>query len=654
MAETTEKKKWNIDAEKIRDPKWAKVKAHFDAAKVQMQLRTNHHELYGLLAKNKSIHEWSIRKGNTKYFSEGSVQYILRKTLSDTIQRVPDGELKTPYDKNSWQNIVLQYLFDNKVMWSEYEGIDMMSNLTNTYKMAFIYAFAPVRVGFEKDYDDDYRVTFNLENWRDVFINPDCTDIRNPNVVYFRQYLNAEEIKALIDMKTGAVAATYDADTVKWLVENKPWSAKDFESEKLADQLKGSTATHSVEFITAYKKGADEFVTYCTKTGSVFRRVKNHDPRKGIPWIFCNLETDPDFPLGLSQVEFLLADQQFNDLFQTSAYKNLLLAMEPPIMVGGWETNPSSYKMEPRKIWNIGNNPNNVKVEPVKVDNSVLAGWAQTRDAISAAMARNLNVMDGTIAADAGVGYSKTAPGVEAQQYNKTININQYQKRMEFFVSQWANMALRLYLSSQGGEHLITVDEETRLRLIDVGCEDMIDGTKIRVDFDELSAEAVEFQVRTGSLVELKEDQERQALTELAQPFVQNLNGWSDENRQVIENEVLLPIAKRLLELSDVDIAQTMADSLSTQMAKAMMGDMQAQIDQQGMQMAGMQEQMDQMAAAPQPSVAPEEGGLPPAEPLPMPEEPVDYMGSMAPEAAPVPEETPGQEVGSLEELLQL
>ena len=44
------------------------------------------------------------------------------------------------------------------------------------------------------------------------------------------------------------------------------------------------------------------------------------------------LEPDADFPIGVSQVEFLLADQQFNDLFQTSAYKNLLLAMEPPIM----------------------------------------------------------------------------------------------------------------------------------------------------------------------------------------------------------------------------------------------------------------------------------------------------------------------------------
>ena len=656
----TDEKKWNISAEAIKDTGFSKMKARFDAAKVQMQLRTSHHELYGLLAKNKSIHEWSIRKGRTKYFSEGSTQYILRKTLGDTIQRVPDGELQTPYDKNSMENIVLQYLFKNKIMWSEFEGIDMMSNLTNTYKMAFIYGFAPVRIGFEPDYDGDARVSYNLESWKDVFINPDCTNILRPEVVYHREYLSEDELRALLSDEDTIIDPTFDEDVVKYVIENELWGAKQWESEKLADQLKGSTATHSVELVTEYRRGSKEFVTWCPAANAIIRRVKNYDPRKGIPWIFCVLETDPDFPLGVSQVEFLLADQQFNDLFQTSAYKNLLLAMEPPIMVSGWETNPASYKFEPRKIWNLGNNPNNVKVEPVKVDNSVLSNWATTREAIASAMTRNLNVMDGTVAADSGTGFSKTAPGVDAQVAQKTININQYQKRIETFMGQWANMALRLYLESQGGEHSIEVDEDTRRKLIDIGYEDMIDGTSIWVDFDMLSSSGINFQVRTGSLVELKEDQERQALTDLAQPFVQNLNGWSEENRKVIEDEVLLPIAKRLLELSNVDLAQTMADALETQMAKAMMGDIQAQIDQQGMQMAGMQEQMDQMAqqAPEQPVPGEMPMGLeePPAD-LPMAEEvppaapPASYLPEEQVEPE-VPEETPGQQVGPIEDLL--
>ncbi len=589
--------RWDVDKDKIASPEITEMHQRFQAAETQMRARTAHHELYGLLAKNKSIHEWTIKKGKTKYFSEGSTQYILRKTLSDTIQRMPDGELETSYDKATWQHIVLNYLFDSKVMWSEFEGIDMLSNLTNTYKMAFIYAFAPVRTGFERDNDGDIRISYNLEQWSDVFINPDCKDIRRPDVVYFRQYMSRAEVEALLTEDGEVKDSTFERDTIRYVLDHDIFSGKRWESEKMADKLKGSTSVASLTLITEYRRGDSEFVTYCPDCKAKFRTVRNYDPRKGIPWNFFVLETDPDFPIGVSQVEFLLADQQFNDLFQTSAYKNLLLAMEPPIKVSGWETNPSSYEFKPRKIWNLGNNPNNV-VEPVKIDNAILTGWATTREAISASMMRNLNAMDGTIASDAGVNFSKTAPGVEAQQNQKTININQYQKRLEYFINDWANQALRMYVNAMGGEHEITVTEEVRRRLFDIGAFELVKDNKVIVDFDELSSDMLDFKVRTGSLIQTKEDQEREALTIMVQPFIQNLNGWSEDNRRVIENEVLLPISKRLLELSDTDISQTMADSLSSQIAKNMLSEMESKIDMLAQQNMDQQGQLDTMAQA--------------------------------------------------------
>lgn len=658
--------RWNVELNKIKSKEVAKIAARYNTAKSQMMQRTHHHELYGLLAKNKSIHEWTLKKGRSRYFSEGSTQYILRKTLADTIQRVPDGELSTPYDKNSKESIWMNYIFENKVMWSEFKGIDMMSNLTNTYKMAFIYGFAPVRTGFEADYDGDARISYNLESWADVFVNPDCKDVRAPEVVYFRQYLSKDDVENLLDSDGNVMDKTYNEDTVHYVLDHDLFSGKQWESEKMADKLKGSTAIQSLTLITEYRRGASEFKTFVPGINAVFRTVPNYDPRKEIPWHFCVLETDPDFPLGVSQVEFLLADQQFNDLFQTSAYKNLLLAMEPPIMVSGWETNPSSYVYEPRKIWNLGNNPNQVKVEPVKIDNSVLTGWSNTREAIAASMLRNLNVMDGTIAKDSGTTFSKTAPGVQAQQDAKTININQYQKRMELFVSAWANDALRSYVNAMNGKHWMTVDEKTRRRLADIGAEDTIDDNKIEIDFSLLTTEALEFQVRTGSLVELKEDQERQALAEISQPFIQNLNGWSEDNRRVIENEVLLPIAKRMLELSDVDIAQTMADSLSTQMAKIMMQDLQRQIDIQQQEIA-MQDQrlnqMEEVITQEQPVQEQLDAGA-----LPVPEtadNPAvaqsgnmgDMVGGSSPSSSampPINPETPGQQVLSEDDLLTI
>ena len=595
-------KRWNIDKAKLASKEIAKMHARYDAARSQMALRTAHHELYGLLAKNKSIHEWSYRRGRTKYFSEGSTQYILRKVLANTIQRVPDGELTTQYDHASREHVLLQYIFENKVMTSEIDGIDMFANLCKAFKMSFIYAFAPVRTGFERDYDDDARVKFSLEQWSDVFINPDCTDICRPTVVYHRHYMSKDDVLALLDDDGNVTDPTYNEDVVRCIVDEDMFSAREFRSEAMADKLKGSTSMQSIMLVTEYRRGEKEFVTFFPALNAEFRRVPNYDPRKGIPWNFLVLEPDADFPIGVSQVEFLLADQQFNDLFQTSAYKNLLLAMEPPIMVAGWETNPSSYRFEPRKIWNLGNNPNQVKVEPVKIDNAVLSNWTSTREAVAAAMVRNLNVADGTVAKDAGVGYSKTAPGVEQQNAEKTININQYQKRVEGFMQEWAVQALRMYVNSMHGVHRLTVDEETRRRLFDVGAGDIVDGDKVEVDFDSLSADMLEFRVRTGSLIQKKEEQELERLTSMVQPFIQNLNGWSDENRKVIENDVLLPVAMRMLELSDTDISHTLAESLSTQIAKNMMADMQMQIDGQQAQLDGMQEQL----AATQQALPPE------------------------------------------------
>lgn len=212
-------------------------------------------------------------------------------------------------------------------------------------------------------------------------------------------------------------------------------------------------------------------------------------------------------------------------------------------------------------------------------------------------MLRQLNVMDGTFSKDSNVpGFSATPQGVDAQARAKEISINQYQKRIEAFMAEWANQALRMYINAMGGTHKLTVDEGTRRRLFDLERMDLIDGNKIEIDFDALSPDLLEFKVRTGSLTEMKEDQERMALTEVMQPLIQNLGGWSEENRAVIENEILLPATKRLLELSDTDLANTLAMSLTDHMAKMMMAEVnqkmagqQAQIDSQGAQLQGIQ-----------------------------------------------------------------
>jgi hypothetical protein len=625
----TKDMKWNIDKDKIVDPTFDKWRGDYDGAKAQMQQRTKNYELYGLIAKNKSIHELANRAARGKTFSEGSAQYILRKSLANTIQRVPDGELLTQYDKASVEHVQIQYIFENKVLWSEFEGIDMLSNITSTFKYAFTYGFAPIRTGFEKDFDEDVRITYTIENWADIFVNRDCKDIRRPQTVWHRSYMSKADVEALLNEQGNVRDTSYVEDTIKYVIDHDEFTGKQAESEKLADKLQGSSSLASLELLTRYDRGASEFVTYVPSLKAIFRKVKNEDPRKEIPWDFFVLEVDTDFPLGLPQIEFLLADQQFLDLFQSSAFKNLLLAMEPPIMVGGWETNPASYRFEPRKIWNLGNNPNQAKVEPVKIDNAVLAQFLTTREGISASMLRSLNVMDGTLAKDSGIAdFSGTPQGVEAQTKSKEVSTNQYQKRIEYFFANWANKALRMYVNAQGGTHKLTVDEKTRRLLFDLEKGDLLDGNKIEIDFSALSADLLTFQVRTGSLVEKKEDQERKALADFVQPVVQNLNGWSEQNKATVENEILLPALKRMLELSDTDIGQGLAGKIDEYMTKRVLMEQQQQLQAQQAQIDGQQAQLDGLTQG-QPAMP--DGIAPPVD------QQVPGMGETSPSSAPMP-----------------
>jgi hypothetical protein len=274
--------------------------------------------------------------------------------------------------------------------------------------------------------------------------------------------------------------------------------------------------------------------------------------------------------------------------------------------------------------------------------------------------------MDGQIASDMHVtSYSKTAPGVQQQMENKNITVNQYQKRVEDFFSQWAVQALRMYVNAMKGEHSLTVDEETRRRLSDIGESDCIDGNKIKIDFSELSSDMLEFKVRAGSLVQRKEDQELEKLTTMMQPIIQNLNGWSDENRRVIENDILLPVTRRMIELSDTDLAATMSESLSSQIAKNMMAGMQAQIDGQQGQIDALQGQMNATQAALPPESQEQlaqapvmQTGLPVPEPLEAQPEsaPAPTEGGEASPSLPVfqGEENAGQQVGIYDDLLAI
>lgn len=636
-------KKWNIDPESIRDDAIQKdMDDRWKRALSVMRQRTAGHQIFARIAHNQSIYE----SQNEKAYSEGSTQGIKRKIRSQTIQRVPDGEVKTQFDKNSIEQVEIEFIFKNKVLVSEYQGMGMLKNIWKTFSMSYDYGFACVRTGFEKDVDGDFRCSYTLINWNDVYPEPDCKAIEDAKWYIIREYMSRSELEALLDEEGNCSDPTYDADVVKYLVENREKDGIDARSLPLADKKKAAMPIESVELRTLYKRGDSEFITYVPKAGAVLRRVRNYDPRKDLPLHFMILDPDPEFPLGCSSVMWTVAQQQFADAFLTLSYQTLLLASQPPLM-GFGNLTPSKIKMKPRAFWPMGTNPNN-KIEKFPVETTTLTQYGSILENVQSRMMAALNVADGTIASDAHtMGYSKTAQGVEMQKKDKTVTINQYQKQVETFFAQWSDHALRSYINAMSGVHELTVDEETRRRIwdiemsradIDTGemSDSIIDGDKISIDFDALSTDLLGFTVRAGSLIESEKDQERKNIQEALVPISQMMGAISDENRASFE-KVLMKLVVRLLEMSDIDVSQETADTINDSLLMAAMQATMEQVQGQQAQIGQMQEalglqaagQMPPQQAAPQQMAMPDRGAanvppvpLPPAQDAQMPEMP--------------------------------
>ena len=594
--------RFDIDPKDIRDESGIgkKIDEMYDRSKATMNVRTNLFKMFTRLAHNQSLYE----KGVNDVYSEGTTQALKRKIRAQTLQRVPDGEIVTQFDKNSLEQVETEFLFEHKVLTSEYDGKDMLKNLWRAFNTAYDYGFSCIRTGFERDLDGDLRISWKEIRWNDIYPAPDCDFIEEAEWYVVREYVSQADIDALIDWDTETVKdKTYREDVVKFLSDWKPAEGPEYNSIPMADDVKGVTKVESFEVRTLYRKGDDEFVTWVPSCQAVLRVVKNEDPRKDVPIHFLILEPDPEFPLGCSSVMWTIAQQQFADAFQTSAYQTLLLATKPPIMATGNLMN-AKIKMEPAAFWDLGNNPNN-KLEKFPVETTTITQYGSILENIGSNMMKNLNITDQTIASDANVArYSGTAPGVHEQARDKTITINQYAKRVETFFSEWANHALRSYINSMGGRVEMTVDEETRRRIWDIEMnrdkalsdageepeESIVDGDKITVDFDALSVDLLSFKVRAGSLMETREEEERRNLQEMLIPVSQMMGNVTEGNRQAFE-KTIMQMVSRLLELSNIDMPLQASGNINDALQRDALLATMEQVMQQ-------QEQINQLAGA--------------------------------------------------------
>ena len=123
----------------------------------------------------------------------------------------------------------------------------------------------------------------------------------------------------------------------------------------------------------------------------------------------------------------------------------------------------------------------------------------------------------------------------------------------------------------------------------------------------------LDFQVRTGSLIQSRKEEERKSIQELIVPISQMLGAVSEQNKELFEQNILRLVA-RLCELSEVDMPVQLSDPINQKVMELAMKaaimklqEHQAQIEQLQQQMMPQQEQ-----AVPEQGMPPQQGGMSP------------------------------------------
>ena len=206
------------DIPEIEDKLATMLEKKWDDGLAMHQQRIVGFQFFARVAHNMSLFD----KIHDDSFSEGSTQTIKRKIRAQTIQRVPDGEIVTPYDKNTVQQAVIDYLFKHKILQSEFDGKDMLKQLWKTFNLSYDYGFGCVRTGFEEDLDGDPRITYTLINYNDIIPSPDCKCIEEADWYIVREYVPMSTLKSLIDCETDTLLdPTYDGDVVRLLIPDR-------------------------------------------------------------------------------------------------------------------------------------------------------------------------------------------------------------------------------------------------------------------------------------------------------------------------------------------------------------------------------------------------------------------------------------------------
>jgi hypothetical protein len=546
---------------------YKKLITHWEKAHSYMKNFTKHYPLYVDISKNRPVHK-NTNKGQDNYtgMSNGYTLSIMRKTLNQAMQRVPDVELSSIYSESHWCTPLLNYLLKTRVQDLEYSDENMFSFLKDVWKSAWKFGWASVVYKVIPDADYDYIIKPTKVHWNDFAPQAGFRDITNCDEYFVREYVPRSFFKNL----DCSQCPTYNKATVDYILDKKMSSTLDSMSIKDQEKEAGNVPNNTIEVITRYKRGIDEqIVSFIPGIDNGILEIwDNKHPRGDVPISIMLIERDDENPCGQSQFGLTLKKQQYSDAFDDSALKTLFLDLNPPIIKRG-DVKTSMIKFQPNSVIDLGLNDKN-SIEFLPLANNTVRDRGNTSQGLYTEMVNTVAVGDQTMATDAGL--SKTPQGVEQQDKQITVSTNTYQKELEYFFRHYCTDAINLYLAEMKGVHKLMLPAEVREDMVGRGfgtkimdidpityeetwtgrIEEMDDNGYVEVDFSQINT-PVRFLVKAGSLVESDTDKQQEELARAIVSMSQALGSFEDGSPAKKAAEmVMLKMVIKQIELSGI------------------------------------------------------------------------------------------------------
>ena len=421
--------------------------------------------------------------------TDGTTASIIAKTPKRVIQQLPTGVITTD-QQNDPRAIIADFVYRERILPHANLEYDLIQKCWNTIEDGQTFGSKSIYTAMTMK-DGELLPDYIPLYWGDVMLQIGKKSGYDSKYVFMRTWWQESDVDSVIDEERQRAKEAREQG-VKY---STPWKIDALENLKHAITAKDDLATapsdkelnineSGIEIVTAMQVGKNsKWFTFNPDTEEIIRVKKNKDPRGLIPIDWYYYDIDGANPLGRSLIDLVGPLQNLIDSDMQAYQYNRALALQPPLQVKG-PVNDKQILFAPAAINKI---PENGSIEAMSIDTTAIRDYPNIYGMQKSQLLNLVASPDTSISADVGnPGFGKTPAAIKTQNAQISVDDNAIRKSFEAFFENWSETAINMYFAEQSGQKKMVVDDETALKLQEIGYPVDEDNTTI-VDFDHVT-----------------------------------------------------------------------------------------------------------------------------------------------------------------------